>query len=201
VAPSRDVTIRHVNIRDERTIGEQIKSGFRLGGWVLLTLAFILVVLGSTTFFVGKGDHTQPIHRILGACGLVSTSGVMFVTVRHWVKWFIGALGYFALKTAIALVLGFTPSVPSVARPRLVFLELLVLLVLAVVLCARYLNHAPRKIEGVGLVGLVIALSFSIVFDSNLPLLSGVAMLGLIQLAHGAKRLRLKRLPVEGRPL
>jgi hypothetical protein len=171
-----------VNISDERTGGEQIKSGFRLGGWVLLTLAFIFAILGSINLFVGKGDHPQAIYRVLGACGLVTASSVMFVTVRRWVKWLFGYLVYFALKATIAFLLGFTPSVPSIVRPRLIFLRLLLLLVLAAALCVRYLTHAPRKIEAAGLVVLVIAISFSMVYDSNLPLLAGVALLGLTQL-------------------
>lgn len=179
-----------MNIRDERTIGEQVKSGFRLAGWVLITLAFLFVVLGSTTSLVGKGNYTQPIHRIFGLCGLLATSTVMVISVRRWVKWFVGALGYLILKTTLSFVLGFTPSVPSITRPRLMFLEFLVVLVFAMVLCVRYLTHRPRTIEAVGLVGLVIALSFSVVCDSTLPILAGVTVLGVIQFAQ-----RLRQVP------
>ena len=179
-----------VNIREKRTIGEQIRSGFRLAGWVLLTLAFIFLVLASTAFLVGKSNHTQPIYRLLGACGLLATSIAMFTTVRLWAKWFVGVLGYMILKVAISLLLGRTPSVPSIARPRLVFLEFLVALVFAPLLCAKYLTHAPRKIETMGLVGLVIALSFSMIYDSSLPIFAGVAALGAIQLMRGRGQVR-----------
>jgi hypothetical protein len=172
-----------VNIRDKRTIGEQVRSGFRLTGWILLTLVFAFLVLGSTTFVVGKSDFTQPIYRFIGACGLIATSVAMFLTVRHWVKWFFGALVYVALKAVIALLLGFSPSVPSLVHPRSLFLGLLILAAVAAALCFRYLSHAPRKIEAAGLVGLVIALSFTTVCDSNLPFIVGVVVLGLIQLA------------------
>ena len=50
-----------MNIRDRRTIGEQVRSGLRLAGWVLFILAFAFSVLGSTTLLVGKGDFTRPI--------------------------------------------------------------------------------------------------------------------------------------------
>jgi hypothetical protein len=172
-----------VNIRDERTVGEQVKSGFRLAGWVLLTLALIYVLLGSTGFLLGKGDYNQPIYRLLGACGLLAISTVMFATVRHWVKWFFGVLGLLALKTVFSLVLG-----SSVTRPRLWFIEFGLLLGLAAMLCVRYLNRKPAKIEGAGVVSLVIALSFSLVCNSNAPLLLGVAVLTFIQLAHRTKR-------------
>jgi hypothetical protein len=74
-----------VNIRDERTVAEQVQSGFRLAGWLLLTLAFIYALLLCAGFLVGKGEYNQPIYRVAGACGLVALSVVMFMTVRRWV--------------------------------------------------------------------------------------------------------------------
>lgn len=182
-----------MNIRDKRPIGEQVRSGFRLTGWFLLALGFAFIVFGSTALVLGKSDFNGPIYRLLGACGLVTTSTVMFVTVRHWVKWFIGALGYLALKAILALLLGFTPSVPSIVRPRLLFLELVMLAVIATVLCVRYLTHAPRKVEAAGLVGLVLAISFATVCDSGIPLFVGVAMLGFIELMHRSAHRRTMR--------
>jgi hypothetical protein len=172
-----------VNIRDKRTIGEQIRSGFHLAGWILITVVFTFLVLGSTTFVVGKGDFIQPVYRYIGACGLIATSAVMFLSARHWVKWFFGALVYVALKAAIALLLGFGAAVPSLARPRFLFLEVLILAALAAALCFRYLSHAPHKVEAAALVGLVITLSFATVCDSNLPFVAGIVVLGLSQLA------------------
>lgn len=186
-----------MNIRDKRTIGEQVRSGFRLAGWILFTLAFAFLVLGSTTFVVGKSDFTHPIYRFIGACGLIATSVVMFLTVRHWVKWFFGALVYVAFKAAIALLLGFSPSVPSIVHPRPLFLELLVLAAVAAALCFRYLSHAASKVEAAGLVGLVIALSFATVCDSNLPFVSGVAVLGLIQVASASAYRKHRRTRLE----
>jgi hypothetical protein len=121
----------------------------------------------------------------------------MFLTVRHWVKWFFGALVYIALKAAIAFLLGFSPSVPSLIRPRPLFLELLVLAAVAAVLCFRYLSHAPRKAEAAGLVGLVIALSLTTVCDSNLPFVAGIIVLGLIQLASASRYRRPRRVRLE----
>lgn len=173
-----------MNIRDERTVVEQVKSGFRLAGWVLVTLAFVFALFWGATAVAGRGSFTQPIHRALGLCVLIAASAVMLVSVRYWTKWFIGAMAYWVLRVALSLVLGFTPSVPAVIRPRLVFLELLVLLVAALALCFRYLTRKPRPVERVGLVCLVFALTFSVVYDSNVPLLGGVMLLGVAQLAE-----------------
>ena len=106
--------------------------------------------------------------------------------VRHWLKWFVGALGYLVLKTLFFLLLG-----SSLVRPRLWFAEFALLLGLAVLLCIRYVDRKPQKIEAAALVGLVLALSFSLVRSSNAPVLFGVAVLAVIQLvAYWSHRTR-----------
>jgi hypothetical protein len=139
---------------------------------------------------LGKGDHTGLLARVVGTCGLLAASIVMFITVRYWAKWFVGALGYLVINVAVGLLLGRTPSVPSIAASRWVFLQLLVLLVLALVLSVRYLSRTPLSLERVGLVALVLALSFSMMMNSNLPLVIAVAVLGLIQLLYLVQRTR-----------
>jgi hypothetical protein len=151
-------------------------------------MALIFLLLISTSSVVGKGDYVRPLHRVLGGFGLLAVSTVMFITVRRWVKFFVGVMGYATFKLSISLLLGFTPSVPSIARPRVVALEHLAPTVLALVLCARYANRIPRTGEGVGLVGLVLVLSFDATYDSPLPLVAGVAVLGLTQIAYWARR-------------
>jgi len=102
------------------------------------------------------------------------------------VKWFVGALVYLVLKTLFFLLLG-----SSVVRPRLWFAEFALLLGLAVLLCIRYVDRKPQKIEAAALVGLVLALSFSLVRNSNAPVLFGVAVLAVIQLvAYWSHRIR-----------
>jgi hypothetical protein len=109
----------------------------------------------------------------------------MFLTVTRWLKWFFGALGYVAVKAALAALLGFPRVVPS---PHLYFLELLILCLLPIALCTRYLSHVPDRLETAGLVTLVIAVSFSVAYQSSLPMLSGVAVLGLTQLMHSRRK-------------
>lgn len=171
-----------MNIRDDRSVGEQVKSGVRLAGWVLLTLASIYVLLLCAGLFIGKPEHNQPIYRVVGACGLVAMSMLMYATVRHWVGWFLGALGYLVLKTVFLLLLG-----SSLVQSRMWFAEFALLLGLAALLCARYISRKPQNIEAAALVGFVVALSFALVLDSVTPLLSGVIVLAVVQISHGRK--------------
>jgi len=180
----RALQFGNVNIRDKRTIREQINSGFRLAGWILLTFALFVVLLVSTLLLTAKGENPTVFHRFLGACGLVSIATAMFFKVRYWAKWFVGLLGYLIFKLAISLLMGRTPSVPSIARPRLVILEYLVTSVAAMWLCLRYASHVPRRMETLGLIGLVVSFAFGIVYDSPMPVLVGLSLLGSFQLVE-----------------
>jgi hypothetical protein len=160
-------------------MSERSKSGLRLAGCVYLTLALIYTLFVSTGLLLGEGAYNQPMYRVVGACALVAIATLMFATVQHWVGWFLGVLCYLVLKTVCALLL-FVPLM----QPRLWFIEFGLLLGLAVLLCARYASREPQKIESAGLVGLVLALTFALECDSNNPLLLGVTVLTVIQLAY-----------------
>jgi hypothetical protein len=163
-----------VNIRDERTVSEQFKSGLRLAGWVLLTLALLWVLLASASAVLNKTEHPSLVVRVAGACGLIAISILLFVSTQYWAKWFVGFIGLYAFKSAFAMVF----------RPKALYLQFLVLLTPAFVLCAKcVLNNIPRNTEKLGFVVLVLTLGFTLVLDSTLPLLIGVATFALIELA------------------
>jgi len=82
-----------VNIRDERTVSEQVRSGLRLAGWVLLALALLLVLLASASAVLNKTEHPSLVVRVAGACGLIAISILLFVSTQYWAKWFVGFLG------------------------------------------------------------------------------------------------------------
>jgi hypothetical protein len=179
-------------VRDDRPVGEQILSGVRLTGCGLLFIALLFLLLASTGSLAGQGDYTQPIHRILAGWVLLAISILLFITARIWARFLAGLLLFVSGKGALAVLFGFSASVPSIRRPRLVFLEYLVVSVFAAILCSRYLKHTPNTAEAVGLVGVVIGICFSMAWDSNLPVLAGATVLGLIQLAHGIRQRHVK---------
>jgi hypothetical protein len=161
---------------------DRAKSGLRLAGWVSLALALVYGLDVSTGLLLGKGNYNQPMYRVVGACGLAAIAVLVFATVRHWVAWISGVLCYLVMKTVFALLL-FSPLI----QPRLWFFEFGLLLSLSVLLCARYASREPQNAESVGLVGLVLALSFALKSDSNSSLFVGVSVLAAIQLAYRRK--------------
>lgn len=172
-----------MNIRDERTIGEQVRSGFRLAGWLLLTLAVAGLILRSDMVLIDRSAVT--IYRIAAVCGLALAIALLFVSVERWAKWFVGALGYWIVKAVLTLVF----------RPSGWLLQYAVLFVCAFALCARFaLNETHESVvEKLGMVFVVIALSFSLSLDSPRSLLVGVVALALTQLISHVFRTPHKR--------
>jgi len=146
---------------DKRTVWQQARSGFRLAGFVLLTFALCLLFLFSTILLTGRGQNRTPVHELLGGCGLLAIATVMFFSVRYWAKWYFAMLVYISFKLSLSLLLGRTPSVPSIVRPRLEFLEYFIVIVAMAVLCFRYVDQVLRRIETLGLIALVISFGFS----------------------------------------
>ncbi len=175
----------------------QVKSGFRLAGWVLFTFAFVSLLLGSLASLVGKGYYTQPIHRVVAVILLVIQSVLMFRWVNHWLNWFIGFLGYGAVKMALSALLGYSISVPRLVASRTVFLGGLLCVASAIAACWPYLNRRPAKTERVALVLLAISFCLWMVLDSVVPAITGIASVFSVQLAHriwrGPKRHYVKR--------
>jgi len=49
-----------MHIRDKRSVSEQVRSGFRIAGFILLTLALMSVLVDSTAFLLGKNSNPGP---------------------------------------------------------------------------------------------------------------------------------------------
>jgi hypothetical protein len=147
-------------------------SGLRLAGWIFLTFAVAGVVVRSDMALLDR--NAGLLYKIAGAGGLLFAAILMFVSVERWGKWFVGTLGYWILKAAFSLLF----------RPTPMLLQYLLIFIFAFALCARFaLSHPPRPaVEKVGMVIVVVALSFSLPLNSPLVLLIGVFVLALTQL-------------------
>jgi hypothetical protein len=180
-----------MNLRDERSVREQVGAGLRLAGFVFLTFALFLLLMMSTVLLVNGSEgflgkqylpHLDP--RIIGSSGLIALALLMFVTAKYWAKWFVGFLGYVLLKTIfLPLFVSRSHSVPSALAPRFWFIELLLILIALAALSLKYVERIPRKIEALGLITVVVAFSFFLALNSTIPLLVGMVTLGLAQAA------------------
>jgi hypothetical protein len=118
-------------------------------------------IFSQTSYGNPAGVSQAEINRVIqsvrkmgegrGQTGVCSNAANAGTVCRHFPV-IIEAVNAPPVPEAVAFLLGFTPSVPSIIRPRRIFLELLVLLMVAMVLCVRYLTHSPLldRSSGVG---------------------------------------------------
>jgi hypothetical protein len=172
----------------------QIKVGsLRWIGWVLLTLVFVFLLLGSVSSILGKGYYTRLPERILAGCLLLILIGVLTSTAAHWAKWICAFFVYLDIKSMVVLLLGKRLAYPPVAAPRVVTAEYLLMFLLATVLTFYYVDHKPTKADAIGLIALLVGVCCSVILDSGKPAVVGTAASAIIRLAHlhGVRR-RLK---------
>lgn len=161
-----------MNIRDRRTAGEQVKSGFQIAGLILLTLLLVGVMLKSAAFVAGTDGNPQLSHRILGGATLIVISVLMFFTVRYWAKWFATFLLWAVIRFAFRVRLS-----SHIAAPWWIPGLLLVLTALFILSIELVWRRDPFKLETIALILVVVSLSFATVLASFNPLFAGLITL------------------------
>jgi len=75
-----------MHIRDKRSVSEQVRSGFRIAGFILLTLALMSVLVDSTAFLLGKNSNPGPGHRFIGAA-VPAIVGIAVLGLARFIAW------------------------------------------------------------------------------------------------------------------
>jgi hypothetical protein len=182
-----------LNIRDDRTVREQIKSGFRLAGFVLLTFAVFALLVFGTTLLLDKPSRFSG-HglsgRVVGGCMLASLSAFLFFTARYWAKWFVAFVVWAVLRIGLLGILGTTSVRGSRPVSRLWTVEVaLILAVLAgLALKPVFSDEGITRVESAGLVCSVLSLVFLLTNESIAPLLVGTSVLGIIRLVEWGRK-------------
>lgn len=155
-------------MRDKRTVREQVASGFRIAGLMLLAFAFFIAL----TWALGRGGNLTPNpHRVLGSIALVGLSAVLFLTTRHGAKWVLGIVCYCLVKTFVGAPVFALFGNISVAK-ELAFIA--IYSSIALLLTWRHLERDPKGIERFALVAFVICAPIAIALQSYVPLLAGL---------------------------
>ena len=165
-----------------RTVGEQVKSGLRIGGSMVLAIFFFAALVASTSYFLGRnGGEVSSISKAFGCLALVALTTILFLTTRHWTKWVVGFLGYCLLRFIGALLFG-----PYLKQPvsRFEVAGWMVYLLIAILLTARHAERPPQRTERLGLVGFVLGAPFAMTLSSYKPLLCALLILSLGELAE-----------------
>jgi hypothetical protein len=84
---------------DKRPVIEQVKSGFKIAGAILISSAAAL------SFISGYIDVVTPEkgHVALGWAILVVVTATLLFTVRFWANWFCGVASYLAVRSTFLI--------------------------------------------------------------------------------------------------
>jgi len=167
-------------MKERRTVREQVKSGFRIAGSLVLVFCFFAALVASLSYVTGRADRLMGNHRWLAALVAVALITIMFLTTQYWAKWLVGVLGYCFLRMLaplfFKLFFGFFRE--------LTFAELLMWTLYslaAAALTARHVSRAPKGVEKFGLVAFVVCVSLAMVYGS-VPLFYGLGLLATAEL-------------------
>jgi hypothetical protein len=178
-----------VNLHDERSVDEQVKSGFRIAGFILLTfVVFLLLVLGTTLVLGDPGRFSGHglSERVTGGCILLALSAFLFFTVRYWAPWFIAFVLSGVFKLALLGILGITSVRGSRPVSRSWILEVVLILAVLTALAVKpvYGDERITRIESAALVCSVLALVFLLIKESAVPLAVATGVLAIGRLVE-----------------
>jgi hypothetical protein len=167
----------------KRTAWEQVKSGFRIAGNILLGFTFFVALSISISFLTLRNNlEHQGAHPLLGGFSLMLLSGVLFLTTQIWARWLFAVFAYSAARLLFGVwfvTLGTNPRVD----PKTAFQAILVV-VLSTLATAKFLRRAPLGAERLGLLLFFICLVFAAEYQSLVPWYAGLAILAAGHAIH-----------------
>lgn len=168
-------------MKDQRSVREQILSGLRIGGLIMLGFAFFGAMVVCASLIAGHEATPNISHRPLGVIALGILAAILFFTVHHWTKWLIGILGYCLLRLFAGLIFG-----PYMKQPisKLQVASWMLYLAVAILLTMRHVRRHPKGAEKFGLVGFVVSVPFAMSSNSYKPLLLGLSLLAVGELTE-----------------
>lgn len=161
---------------DERSEMEQVKSGFRIVGWMLLSfLVFVLLARGERWVL----EPGEPYERPVGTVLLAGVAVLLYVGARRWLKWVIAACTYGAFRMVFGLL-----NALSVKRDAAGELAIFLLVLAGIsVVGLTYFDREPSKVESAAATVLALLFPLSILRQSWVPILGGLACLAIARWA------------------
>jgi len=163
-------------VRDRRTAWEQVKSGFRISGLIVLTFCIFITLVVSLSHVTGRVDPPRSRNALLGVLSTATLVAVMFQTTRYWAKWLVGILGLGLFRMWGALMFkGFFELPRNINFTAL--LAWFLYTAAAVGLTVRHATRPPKGAERFGLTGFVVCVSLAMATGSSSPLFYGLGLL------------------------
>jgi hypothetical protein len=181
-----------------RTVGEQVKTGFRLAGGIvsfcasLFLLAYGLDAVWSDGHFVSSAW--------LGWVELSLAAVLIPLTMHLWMQFFAGCVGFGFLKTVVVAIAGRDWFPPHLAFSRLEAAEMALFFGATFVWLARFARSRPELPDRIA----IAVYLFAFLGYRNNPhfsIVQGVVGLAALFLAWGVTRWRGKGRKAPNHPL
>ena len=166
------------HMADGRTAWEQVKSGLRISGLIVLTFCIFIALVVSLSHVTGRVDPPRSRHPLLGVLSTATLVAVMFQTTRYWAKWLVGILGLGLFRLWGTLMFkGFFELPTNISFTTL--LAWFLYTAAAVALTVRHASRPPKGAERFGLTGFVVCVSLAMINGSSHPLFYGLGLLAV----------------------
>jgi hypothetical protein len=159
----------------KRTAWEQVTSGFRIAGSMVVGFGLLLALSVSIVFLTLRNNiESQGAHPVLGGASLLLLSTILFLTTRVWASWLLAILAFCALKSlGFLLLLAFgSPRIDA----RTALLTILMFFISAFA-SIRFVGRAAVGAERLGLVSFLVLLIFAVEFQSWLTWVMAIVIL------------------------
>ena len=167
-----------------RSVGEQIKSGFRIAGLFILTLCTFIALVASLKFMIGAASPSSSSHQFLGGLAASIIVLFMFLTVRYWAKWLVAVVAFACARMFMGLLVKVASAGFFVNLSLTQLLTWTSYFLIATLLTARHVRREPIGAESFSLVAFVIGVALADAYNSAVPLFYGLGFLAAGELGQ-----------------
>jgi hypothetical protein len=154
---------------DQRSVDEQVKSGFLLAGKTVLAIVTGGALVGGIAILRSPNDTVPGSllarHPYLPWACIIAATAILIPTIKRWVTILPGILGYGTIGGLIMLVSG---QYNHIIVPRPAALAVTVFCIASSYLTSRFADRPLTLIDRVALLALVYCLAFSMTTGKNL---------------------------------
>jgi hypothetical protein len=135
-----------------RPVKEQVKTGLRLaGGVVLFVLSVLLLAYGLDAVWLAAPSGHVAWGAWIGLGELLVAAMLIPLTVHLWLQFFAGCVGFAFLKSVVVIFAGKDWYSPHVPFSRLEATEMTIFFGATLALIIRFAKERPTPLDGIAI--------------------------------------------------
>lgn len=179
----------------DRSIGAQVRGGFKLSGKVLLMMGWLGLVFAGLA--EGLGFRSGGLNRpLLGSVILAVAAAIFLWTMNRWIKVFPGLVALATLNAIGAIFIGHATGDPSMRLAPREAVVYSVLFAVSTIVSFRFTkrNLTLRVLDRIAVFGFVFCIFWPAV-DNRVQIIAPAVACGLLVLAWAYDRARRRSHP------